>query len=64
MNSLKKNGELFGELMPEVKIEDNYIKEIEEALYNENYRPIFCNIYHQLSNIFSDVHDERKITDE
>ena len=37
---------------------------LEEALNNENYRPIFCNIYHQLSNIFSDVHDERKITDD
>lgn len=64
MNSLKQNGELFGEIMPEDKIEEKYIKEIEEALNNENYRPIFCNIYHQLSNIFSDVHDERKITDD
>ena len=62
--NLENKGELYGDLSAESEVEDQYIDEINEALNIKEFRPVFTNLYHHISNIFSDVHDESKICHE
>lgn len=57
VNSIKK-GEIYGNLQRK-----RNSKKLREAVKNEALRPIFTSIYHNISNIISDVHDEKCICD-
>ena len=61
----KLNDGKFPGAEPEAEDEDDedLIDEVKTALADPSYAPIFKSVYHELSNIISDVHDEGKMMD-
>ncbi|MBQ7673252.1 MAG: VWA domain-containing protein [Alphaproteobacteria bacterium] len=55
-----KDGNITGEFA----IEDDISDEIIETIKKKQFYPLFQQIYHHIANIFSDVHDEGKLSDE
>lgn len=63
-NNLFKNGKLHGSLVVHNEEEQDAADSLQDFLTNScACRRIIDKIYHELSNIFADVHDEAKICD-
>ncbi len=60
-DDLTDNGNYYGTFDSS---DTDTVEEIIEAMQNPTYRPIFVSLYHQLSNTFSDAHDEGKACSE
>lgn len=56
------DGKLYGELpIPQTAEEDLTLHEMEDALANPAYRPIFQQVFSDVTNTIDDPHDEGKI---
>lgn len=60
-----KAGEFYGELpVPKTQAEVDALTEMKDALQNSAYRPLFQQIFNDVTNTIDDPHDEGKIIDE
>lgn len=60
-----KAGEFYGELpTPKNQAEEDALTEMKDALQNSAYRPLFQQIFNDVTNTIDDPHDEGKIIDE
>lgn len=53
-----ENGTSFGEFEHVYPEDEDTIKDIIQCMTKKEYQPLFSYVYHTLSNIMSDVHDE------
>ncbi len=63
-DDMEKDGIYYGEFETTTEAEEQTAEEVKEAMGDERLKPIFAMLYHQLSNIFADVHDEGKACNE
>ena len=60
-----KAGEFYGERpTPKNQAEEDALTEMKDALQNSAYRPLFQQIFNDVTNTIDDPHDEGKIIDE